>query len=123
MVILCTQLTPFAVPVYDGRENFSLAKYWSRKYEGDVKPGTTVCILFSMKWGNLSTEAAPVAITGMIGIYLNVLAVIVLEEPSDAFYPDVGSPDPDEVHGVDCLRRLIEVEVVHDEADSTEEVF
>lgn len=108
--------TFFTVPVYDGRENFSLAKYWARKYQGDVKAGTTVCILFSAKQGKLSRETAPIAISGMIGIYLNVLGVVVLEEPSDAFCPD-GSPDPGEVHGIDYLRRLSEVEVEPDEGD------
>jgi hypothetical protein len=56
----------------------------------------------------------------MIGVYLNVVAVIVLEEPSDAFCPD-SSPDPLEVHGVDCLRRLPEVEVVVNEGNGDEE--
>lgn len=110
----------FTVPVYDGRENFSFAKYWARKYKDDIKPGTTVCILFSMKRGKLSADAAPLAITGMIGIYLNVLGVVVLEEPSDAFCPE-GSPDPGEVHGVDYLRRLSEFEV-NPEVDSRDKV-
>jgi len=77
------------VPVYDGRNNFSLARYWANKYEGNVKRGTTVTIIFSVKQGKLSADAAPIAIAGMIGIYLNVLGVVVLEEPSDAFIPMV----------------------------------
>ena len=67
-------------------------------------------------------ETASIAIAKMIGVYLNVLAVIVLEEPSDKSCP-AGSPDPDEVHGIDYLRRLSETEMEdieshHDEAVS-----
>lgn len=100
----------FIVPIYDGREPFSLAKYWSKKYVGDVEPGSTVCVLFSIKEGNAPREAHSFDISkSMKAVYLNTLAIIVLAEPSDDFLPNL-TPDPEHVHGVDRLPRLYEAE-------------
>lgn len=56
-------------------------------------------------------------IIGAVAVYLNVLGVVVLAEPSDAFCLDE-SPDPEEIHGVDRLVRLDvpSVETVDDNA-------
>ena len=98
----------FVVPVYDGRSSFSLAKYWAKPYHDDVAPGTTVTILFSIKRGNIPEDAKGYTISGTLaGVYLNVLAVVVIAENSDPFIPDT-SPDPVAVHGVDRLPRLEE---------------
>jgi hypothetical protein len=107
------------VPVFDGREKLSLAKYWSKKYVGDVKQGSTVTILFSTRVSSLPQEAqAYKYYKKMKSVYLNVLAVIVLAEPSDDFYLDT-APDPVGVHGVDKLCRLSDLggfkEVVEEE--------
>lgn len=92
--------------MYDGRKKFSLAKYWETKYGKEVNPGTTVTILFSIKRGNIPEDAKLFDISDKLtGVYLNVLAVIVIAEPSDSFSMDT-TPDPATVHGVDKLPRL-----------------
>ena len=109
--ILAARLSHFfLVPVYDGRESLSLANYWVKKYEGTVEPGTTVCLLFSIKRGTLPPDAQSFKISdSMVAVYLNILGVIVLAEPSDDFCLD-GSPEPMEVHGIDALPKLTENE-------------
>lgn len=111
----------FPVPVYDGREKLSLAKYWAKPYNGAVRPGSTVSILFSIKHGSLPEDARWFKLSkSMAGVYLNVLGVIVLAEPSDTFCLDT-CPDPASVHGVDILRRMEEDHYGVDEGDSVVE--
>ena len=51
----------------------------------------------------------------MVAIYLNILGVVVNVEPMDSFSLDM-SPDPSEVHGVDKLYRLKDIEPQVEEA-------
>jgi hypothetical protein len=71
--------------VYDGRGDFSLAKYWKKEYIEEVKPGSAVILIFTVRRGMLPDEAnwlkAP---KNMAAVHLNLLAVIVLAEPSNA---------------------------------------
>jgi hypothetical protein len=62
-----------------------------------------VAILFSVRRGKqLGGINGGEEVTG---VYLSVLGVVVLAEPSDPFYLDQ-SADPLEIHGVDRLLRL-----------------
>jgi hypothetical protein len=94
------------VPVIDGREKFSLAKYRANKYDGVVKPGTTVSVLFSLKIGSAPEDAKEFRVSPlMTGVYLNVLGVIVISEPAGTICSTT-SREPEEVVGVDVLRRM-----------------
>ena len=62
------------VPVYDGRESFSLTNYWAQKHTGTVEVGTTVCLLFSMKTGKLTEDARSVQVNDMIGVRATTLS-------------------------------------------------
>lgn len=82
-----------------------LSKYWAKKYDEVIEPNTVVTVLFSMRTGKLPKDVEPIKINGMIGVYLNILGVVVVADPSNAFSLDQ-TPDPGEIHGVDRLRRL-----------------
>lgn len=105
--MVCLHLS--AVPIYDGRERFGLGKYWAQEYNSSVSPGATVMVLFSVKNAKVRKEAEVVGVKNMSTVYLNVLGVIVLAEPSDEFSLDP-SPNPQEVHGVDKLRRVADLD-------------
>ena len=66
-------------------------------------------VLFSMKNTKVRKDAEVPGVKNMSTVYLNVLGVIVLAEPSDNFSLDP-SPDPQDVHGVDHLRRVAELD-------------
>lgn len=113
------------VPVYDGRSKFSLAKYWEKEYTDDVAPGSTVFVLFSVRKGKPHPNADYVKAKNMAVVYLNVLGIVVIADPSDAFCLDQ-TPDPKEVHGVDVLPRLkdyVEAEAGGEEDKKEPEVF
>lgn len=101
--------TCFTVSVYDGREHLALSRYWAQRYNGPVTPGATVMVLFSMKNTKVRKDVEVPGVKNMSTVYLNVLGVIVLAEPSDNFSLDP-SPDPQDVHGVDHLRRVAELD-------------
>lgn len=105
------------VPIYDGREEFTLSQYWKKEYVGDVKPGSTVVVLFSVKQGPLPTRVK--ISQWMKGVYLFVLGVIVIAEPAEPFCLDT-SPVPTDVQGVSYLRRLLTREVLDEEDDGGE---
>ena len=106
------------VPVYDGRKNLNPVKYWDKLYDHDLEIGTTVTLLFSIKKGTLPENAQQFRRSkDMVGVYVKILAIVVLADPTDAFCEDT-SPDPETVHGVDCLPRLPGEEV----AGESEEV-
>ena len=112
------------VPVYDGRKDLVLAKYWNKLYDRDLEVGTTVSLLFSIKKGTLPANARNFRRSEeMVGVYVNILVVIVLEDPTDAFCIDT-SPVPETVHGVDDLPQLPEGEVEGDakEDDNEDEI-
>lgn len=91
--------------MFDGRENFSVNRYWAQPYDNPVAVGSNVMVLFSMKVAQPKNKAESFGLKNMKKIFLNVLGVVVLAGPSDDFCPEVGA-DPDEVHGVDRLPRL-----------------
>jgi hypothetical protein len=107
VVIVLTNVLP--VPIYDGRGKFSLANYWTKEYKGKVEQGATVTVLFSIKQGESpgDVRGLKVGSVPIVHIHLNVLAVIVLAEPSDICSMG-GDPDLGEVHGIDYLRSLPE---------------
>lgn len=70
-----------------------------------IKPNTVVTVLFYMRTGKLPKDIEPIKINGMIGVYLNILGVVVVADPSNTFSLDQ-TPDPGEIHGVDHLCRL-----------------
>ena len=70
-----------------------------------IKPNTVLTVLFSMRTGKLPKDIELIKINGMIGVYLNILGVVVVADPSNAFSLDQ-TPDPGEIHRVDRLRRL-----------------
>ena len=109
------------VPVYDGRKNLNPAKYWDKLYDRDLEIGTTVTLLFSIKKGTLPENARQFRRSkDMVGVYVNILAIVVLADPTDTFCQDT-PPDLETVHGVDCLPRLPREEVAgeseEDDAD------
>lgn len=78
----------YAVPVYDGRTKFHLSTYWDRPYEGDVERDSTVMVLFTIRKGDLSKQmkkAKNVPEKVKFAIYLNLLGIIVLEDPASDF--------------------------------------
>ena len=82
------KLTACSVPVYDGREQFQLGKYWETPYIGVVAKGSTVMLLFTIRKGALpkgTEEAEGMPDTVKCASYLNVVGVVVLAEPSDTF--------------------------------------
>lgn len=110
------------VLVYNGHKNLALVKYWNKLYDRKLEVSTTVSLLFSIKKGTLPVNARNFRCSKeMVGVYVNILAVIVLEDPTDAFCIDT-SPVPETVHGVDDLPRLPEGEVEGDtEEDDIED--
>jgi hypothetical protein len=48
------------VPVYDGCSRFQLSNYWERPYEGSVKKGSAVMLLFTIKKESLLKKAEAV---------------------------------------------------------------
>ena len=94
--------------VYDGREKFSPSKYWAQEYDGNVRAGSTVMVLFSMKRGKLPEDVHAAGVPNSAAVYLNLLGVVVLAEPSAG---SVGSSrqNASEVHGVDQLVRLADI--------------
>ena len=102
------------VPVYDGRKDYSPSKYWARLYDQAFEIGTMVTLLFSIKKGTLPENARHFRHSQeMVGVYVNILAIVVLANPMDAFCLDT-SPDPEMVHGVESLPRLATAEVEGD---------
>ena len=125
----CATHKPFSVPVFDGRETLALSKYWAQEYKEAVEPNTAVTVLFSMKRGKLTADAEGAKVGDMVGVYLDVLGVVVITQPSETFSLDP-SPIPLAIHGVDRLRRLSDVvveevgdDVGDDEEESDVEVF
>jgi len=110
----------FTVPVYDGRNNFSLNRYWARAYTDKVQVGATVMVLFTMKMAEPNEEMASFRLRNLKSVFLNALGVVVLAEPSDAFYLKEG-PDPVAVHGVDRLPRLKDVDEYIEEVEDDDD--
>lgn len=103
--------------MYDGRQEFSLSNYWKREYDGDVQAGSTVVVLFSIRDGPLPVR---LNFSGwMKAVYLSVLAVIVIAEPSDPFCTNT-TPVPTDVRGVFYLRRLSEADELPDDDEAAE---
>ena len=80
-----------------------LSKYWAKKYDEVIEPNTVVTVLFTMRTRKLPKDVEPIKINSMIGVYLNILGVVVVVDPSNAFSLDQ-TPDPGEIHGVDRLQ-------------------
>jgi hypothetical protein len=98
----------FTVPVYDGRGKFLLDKYWVKKYDGTVRPGCTVLPLFSIRKGPAPKTGQWFGFSrSMSAVYFNILAVIVIAEPSDPFCLNT-KPDYGSARGVVELPRLPE---------------
>ena len=72
-------------------------------------------MLFSVRRGKPHPDASKINVRELAVVYLNVLGVVVLAEPTDAFSLD-RCPDPEEVHGVDSLPRLSDLKPVEDDA-------
>lgn len=66
-------------------------------------------VLFSVKSAKWRQQAIVDGMEELTSIYLNILGVVVLAKPSDAFVVAQG-PDPSEVHGVDVFPRLEDFE-------------
>ena len=99
------------VPIYDGHKEYSLSKYWAKLYDHALDIGTTVTLLFSIKKGTLPKNTRYFRRSQeMVGVYVNILTIVVLADPTDAFCLDT-SPDPKTVHGVESLPRLATAEI------------
>ena len=92
-----------AVPVFDGRTQFQLGKYWENLYTGDVVKGSTVMLLFTIKKAPLP---AGVVMPGLkSALYCNILGIVVLAEPSDT-YSQTPSQETANDLGVDSIKEL-----------------
>lgn len=100
-----------AVPVYDGRGGFQIGHYWEHPYDGEVTPGSTVLLLFTIRKGNLAKgmEAAKKPEGVKFGIYLLASAVVVLADPVEAF-TDETSLEPPAAFGVDEILQFPEAD-------------
>ena len=104
-IVLMTDVA-LLVLVYDGWKNLNPVKYWDKLYDRELEVGTTVTLLFSIKKGTLPENAQQFRRSKeMVGVYVNILAVVILADPTDTFCQDT-SLDPETVHGVDSLPRL-----------------
>lgn len=97
-----------AVPIYDGRDEFSLSNYWVKKYRGDVQPGSSVVVLFSIRQGRRPKNLRRLG--SLQAVYLYVLGVIVVAEAGDPYYVKT-PPNLDEALGVNEMPRLLNVEM------------
>lgn len=84
-----------------------MAKYWEKPYLGDVAIGSTVIVLFTARKVDVPT---PVRVArGMppveFGIYFDVLAIIVLAEPTGQRALVAPQEAPDDL-GVFSVREL-----------------
>lgn len=115
-VLASVVLTIPAVPVFDGRQQFQLGNYWNHPYEERVAKGSTVMVLFSIRKSALpkAMKNAPESIKFVV--YLNLLGVIVLEEPVDEV---AGGPSQEEpqAFGVNSVRRIEEFHTGKQNAD------
>ena len=105
-----SKLITGAVPVYDGRTRFQLGKYWECPYTGEVAKGSTVMLLFTIKKGTLpnrAKEAGGMPVEVKVALYLNVVGVIVLAEPTDTFSEVSSEGSPNDA-GVDEIKALPE---------------
>lgn len=81
-----------------------MSKYWENPYTDDVAKSSMVMLLFSVKQGTLppGLEGAhglpPVKVT----VYLNILGIVVLVEPSKTF-SEVPSGETAKDVSVDCI--------------------
>jgi len=107
------------IPVFDGRKNFRVGNYWEHPYSEDVPRGSTVMLLFSIRKGKLGKavqEATnlPTEVDG--AIYLNILGIVVLEEPAEQFSSRPSQEGP-EAFGVDKICSWAGAEEVGDVDD------
>lgn len=110
------------VPVYDGREKLKWNTFKDKAYEKTIREGSTVMVLFSVKRGGLGDKEKnmgdlPNDVT--FALYLNILAIIVLAEPTEHF-GDEPSPEPAKAFGVDVINEFFG-EVVDEQSEGGED--
>jgi hypothetical protein len=99
------------VPVFDGRTKFQLGRYWDSPYTGDVAKGSTVMQIFTIKKGTPpgSVEKARGMPAVKHAIYLNILGIVVLAEPSETLGEAPSQEGPHDF-GVNVIREVQESE-------------
>ena len=80
-----TTIRGSSVP-FDGRTQFQLGNYWETPYEGTVAEGAAVMLLFTIKKGALPPGvAAHKQLALKSALYLDILGIFVLAEPTEPF--------------------------------------
>ncbi|KAF9781147.1 hypothetical protein BJ322DRAFT_1111866 [Thelephora terrestris] len=85
------------IPTFDGREQFKLRAFWEKPYKEEVKVGSTVMVLFSVKRGGLGAKAKATRDLPkdvVFAMYFNILAVIVLKDPAEDFKTEASQEGP-----------------------------